>query len=121
MFGGAKVSSKLKVIEYYVKNFSKIIIGGAMANTFLAALEKNVGSSIYEKSMIKTAQTFLNQFSEKILLPDDAFVMDKSKKIHLRKIDEIKKDEKFMILDLKQECNITMLYLNAVHYYGMVL
>tara|TARA_B100000287_G_scaffold434666_1_gene499799 strand:+ start:2457 stop:3644 length:1188 start_codon:yes stop_codon:yes gene_type:complete len=94
VFGGAKVSSKLKVIEYYVKNFSKIIIGGAMANTFLAALEKNVGSSIYEKSMIKTAQTFLNQFSEKILLPDDAFVMDKSKKIHLRKIDEIKKDEK---------------------------
>ncbi len=37
VFGGAKVSTKIKVIEYYLKKFGKVIIGGAMANTFLSS------------------------------------------------------------------------------------
>ena len=37
VFGGSKVSTKIKVIEYYLKKFGKVIIGGAMANTFLSS------------------------------------------------------------------------------------
>ena len=58
VFGGSKVSTKIKVIEYYLKKFDKVVIGGAMANTFLYSKNINIGSSIYEKSMQKTLKVF---------------------------------------------------------------
>ena len=98
VFGGSKVSTKIKIIDYYIKKFGKIIIGGAMANTFLASKNINIGSSLYEKSMLKVAAEFLNDFESKILLPDDVFVQDKLKNIHLREVNKIFKEEK--ILDI---------------------
>ena len=62
VFGGSKVSTKIKVIEYYLKKFGKVIIGGAMANTFLASKKLNIGVSIYEKSMQKTAKSLLDYY-----------------------------------------------------------
>ena len=65
VFGGSKVSTKIKIIDFYIKEFNKILIGGAMANTFLASKNINIGSSLYEKTMLKVAVNFLNDFGKK--------------------------------------------------------
>ena len=80
VFGGAKVSSKLKVIEYYVKNFSKIIIGGAMANTFIKSNGGNIGKSLFEKNNLEVAINLQKKAIEnnvQMYLPND-FICSKS-------------------------------------------
>ena len=74
IIGGAKISTKIHIIEFLLKNFKYLLIGGAMANTFLAAKGKNIGGSFYEKSMIKTAKNILDLSEEKIILPIDVIV-----------------------------------------------
>ena len=94
VFGGSKISTKLKIVEFYLNKFSKIILGGAMANTFLKAMEIEIGCSLYEKSMIKIAKEFLERFSNKILLPDDVIVENKkTKKIEVKPIDTINNED----------------------------
>ena len=94
VFGGSKISTKLKIVEFYLNKFNKIIFGGAMANTFLKAMEIEIGCSLYEKSMTKIAKEFLERFSNKILLPDDVIVENKkTKKIEVKPIDTINKED----------------------------
>ena len=94
VFGGSKISTKLKIVEFYLNKFSKIIFGGAMANTFLKAMEIEIGCSLYEKSMTKIAKEFLERFSNKILLPDDVIIENKkTKKIEVKPIDTINKED----------------------------
>ncbi len=80
VFGGAKISTKLEIIEFYLKKFEKIIVGGAMANTFLKAQGLEIGNSLYEKNMLKTAGSFIENYTDKILLPEDVIVLAKNKK-----------------------------------------
>ena len=40
VFGGSKISTKIKIVDFYLNKFDKVLIGGAMANTFLVAKEK---------------------------------------------------------------------------------
>ena len=110
VFGGSKVSTKIKVIEYYLKKFDKVLIGGAMANTFLYSKDINIGSSICEKSMKKTAKSLLDYYGDKIALPDDLVTIDKHKKNQLRSINDIKKDEK--IFDIGPQTR--MKYFNSI-------
>jgi phosphoglycerate kinase len=94
VFGGSKISTKLKIVEFYLNKFNKIIFGGAMANTFLKAMEIEIGCSLYEKSMTKIAKEFLEKFSNKILLPDDVIIENKkTKKIEVKPIDTINKED----------------------------
>lgn len=75
--GGAKVSTKLDLLNNLVKKVDKLIIGGAMANTFLHALGFNMGSSLCETDLADTARTILETAKEsdcEILLPEDAAV-----------------------------------------------
>ena len=62
ILGGSKVSTKLEIIEFLIKKFDRLLIGGAMANTFFAAKGLDIGASLYEKSMIKTAKFFFKRF-----------------------------------------------------------
>jgi len=55
--GGAKVSSKLAVLGHLVSKVNHLIIGGGMANTFLAARGMNVGKSLYEKDLLGEAES----------------------------------------------------------------
>jgi phosphoglycerate kinase len=74
VIGGAKVSSKLAALENMLLHVDKIIIGGAMANTFLRAMGLNTGKSLVETELIETAGTILKKASEKgvrIYLPVD--------------------------------------------------
>ncbi len=74
VIGGAKVSSKLAALENMLLHVDKIIIGGAMANTFLRAQGLSTGKSLVETELIETARTILQKASEKgvrIYLPVD--------------------------------------------------
>ena len=94
VFGGSKISTKLKIVEFYLNKFNKIIFGGAMANTFLKAMEIEIGCSLYEKSMTKIAKEFLERFVNKILLPDDVIIENKkTNKIEVKPIDTINKED----------------------------
>jgi len=72
ILGGFKVSDKIKVIESLLKKCDKVIIGGAMAYTFYAALGKKVGTSPFEPDQMDYAKKMYE--TGKILLPVDAVV-----------------------------------------------
>lgn len=77
VLGGAKVSSKLSAIENMLQHVDKIVIGGAMANTFLKTFGYSMGKSFIETDLIETAEKILKKAREKnihIYLPVDAVV-----------------------------------------------
>ena len=75
MVAGSKMETKVAVIEKFLEFADTVIIGGGIANTFLAAQGKNVGSSLYEESEIERAKSILAKDTEgKIFLPSDVVV-----------------------------------------------
>ncbi|MBX7248676.1 MAG: phosphoglycerate kinase [Caulobacteraceae bacterium] len=75
--GGAKVSTKLELLENLVGKLDYLAIGGGMANTFLFAQGAEVGSSLCEKDMAGTARAILKKAAEKgckLILPVDVVV-----------------------------------------------
>ena len=75
--GGAKVSTKLDLLGNLVSRVDVLVIGGAMANTFLAAEGRNVGASLQEDEMHGTARDILQRAKEascRVVLPSDAVV-----------------------------------------------
>jgi phosphoglycerate kinase len=75
--GGAKVSTKLALLGNLVTRVDHLVIGGGMANTFLAAQGVEVGQSLAERDMLKTARAILekaNAANCKIHLPQDIVV-----------------------------------------------
>ena len=59
--GGAKVSTKLTVLESLLEKVDTLIVGGGIANTFIAAAGHNVGASLYEPDLIDTAKALIEQ------------------------------------------------------------
>lgn len=74
--GGSKVSTKLTVLEQLITMVDVLIVGGGIANTFLAAKGHNVGASLYEQDLLATAQGLLANNKCQILLPTDVVVAD---------------------------------------------
>jgi len=75
--GGAKVSTKIELLENLVARVETLVIGGAMANTFLAAQGIAVGKSLYEPDHLETARKVIHMATEAgavILLPADLVV-----------------------------------------------
>lgn len=75
--GGAKVSSKIALLENLVGRLDLLVIGGGMANTFLAAQGARLGASLQEPDLIETAKTIMTRAQEagcRILLPVDGLV-----------------------------------------------
>src|SRR6266545_1422948 len=77
ILGGAKISDKIKVVETLLSKCDKLIIGGGMANTFLAAKGYNMQDSLVEADAIETAKSILQKSGDKIILPVDAVIADK--------------------------------------------
>jgi phosphoglycerate kinase len=71
--GGAKVSSKLGVLNNLIDRVDRLLIGGGMANTFLKAQGREVGKSLLEADLVPTATDLLSR-GDKIVLPVDVVV-----------------------------------------------
>ncbi len=97
--GGAKVSSKLEVLEALGEKVDQLIVGGGIANTFIAAAGFNVGASLCEKDLIETAKRI--QSKTHIPLPVDVIVASAfaaDAKARVTTVDDIADNE--MILDI---------------------
>lgn len=107
ILGGAKVSDKIGVIENLMNKVDKIIIGGAMANTFLKAQGYDMGKSLVEDEKIDLAKDLLKESKDKnvqILLPLDLVMtdsLDDSKVIKTVKLDDDKTN--LMAVDIGEE------------------
>ena len=104
--GGSKISTKIKLLNNLIKQFSTIAIGGAMANTFLLANSNNIGKSLAEESLINEAvniQIKAKKLNCKLILPIDVVCgknIEDQNPINCN-INEVQSD--FMILDLGLE------------------
>jgi phosphoglycerate kinase len=74
ILGGAKVSDKIEVIENLLKFADRLLIGGAMAYTFLKAQNKPTGKSLVEDDKVELAKKLLAEAGDKLMLPVDHVV-----------------------------------------------
>lgn len=78
--GGAKISTKLDLLSNLLKKVDALIIGGAMANTFLLAIGKKVGKSLAEPDLVPTAKKIMDEArhgKREVVLPVDCVVAQK--------------------------------------------
>lgn len=104
IFGGSKVSTKIGAIENVARIASKILVGGAMANTFLAAKGLELGSSLVETDELENAiaiMDFLTEQNVTLVLPEDLVVAQELKAGVTTKIVPVNKvDRGWMALDI---------------------
>ena len=102
--GGSKVSTKLTVLESLLEKVDKLIVGGGIANTFLAATGTGVGKSLHEAEMLDVARRLMQKARARgtdIPLPTDVVVAKEfaaTAHADVRSIHEVRADE--MILDI---------------------
>lgn len=96
--GGAKISTKVPIVSFLLKKVDTLFVGGAMANTFVGALGKNVGKSLVETDQYETAKKIMTDAEaagKKVLLPLDVVVarsVDDAEGAHTVLIDEVPED-----------------------------
>lgn len=110
--GGAKISTKIELLNNLVTKIDKLVLGGGMANTFLAASGNPVGKSLCEHDMKEQAQGIMETAKAKnceIVLPVDAVVSKEFKAnppTEKRDVDDIREDE--MMLDVGEKTVATV-------------
>ncbi|MDE0785338.1 MAG: phosphoglycerate kinase [Porticoccaceae bacterium] len=100
--GGSKVSTKLMVLESLADKVDQLIVGGGIANTFLAAAGKPVGKSLYETDLIPAAKALM--LKANIPLPTDVVVgkeFSSSANAVVKSVDDVAEDD--MIFDIGPE------------------
>ncbi len=102
--GGSKVSTKLTVLESLLRKVDRLIVGGGIANTFIAAAGYNIGKSLYEADLVDKAKRLTEQAAARgaeIPVPEDVVVgkeFGESAKATLKPVSEVADDE--MIFDV---------------------
>ena len=97
--GGSKVSTKLMVLESFASKVDQLIVGGGIANTFLAAAGKSVGKSLYEPDLVPNAKLLMDKVN--IPLPTDVVVgkeFSEITKATIKSVDDVTDDD--MIFDI---------------------
>jgi len=97
--GGSKVSTKLEVLDALSEKVDALIVGGGIANTFLAASGIRVGNSLYEPALLDAARRI--QTKVKVPLPTDVVVgqsLGPESEARIKQVDAVSEDE--MILDI---------------------
>jgi phosphoglycerate kinase len=74
ILGGAKISGKIEVIDALLPRVDRLVVGGAMANTFFKALGLETGASLVEEDRIEVARETLERAGDRLLLPVDCVV-----------------------------------------------
>jgi len=74
ILGGAKISGKIEVIDALLPRVDRLLVGGAMANTFFEALGLETGASLVEEDRIEVARETLERAGDRLLLPVDCVV-----------------------------------------------
>ena len=104
IIGGAKVSDKLQLLKSLIEKVDVLIVGGGIANTFIAAAGYPVGSSLYEPDLIPIAKELFNFAKSRavqLVLPSDVVVAKEilaTASSHITELSTVQKDEK--ILDI---------------------
>lgn len=102
--GGSKVSGKVQVLEALTEKVDQLIVGGGIANTFVAAAGYSVGKSLYEKDYVDTARRLMEEARAKggeIPVPEDVVTAKEfsaDTEAQIRPVDAVPEDE--MILDV---------------------
>jgi len=102
--GGSKVSTKLTVLETLSDKVDQLIVGGGIANTFIAANGHSVGDSLYEPDLIDNAKSLMSKAKSRdaeIPVPSDVVCAEQLKpdaEVSIRQSTDIKKDD--MVLDI---------------------
>jgi len=92
ILGGAKISTKLSLIDSLANTMDKIILGGGIANTCIAAMGYEVGKSLVEESMLPEAQNLL--LNPKIIIPKEVIVSeDPNRPGRVTSVNSISKNE----------------------------
>ncbi|EAC3097923.1 phosphoglycerate kinase [Listeria monocytogenes] len=103
ILGGAKVSDKIGVIENLLTKADKVLVGGGMTFTFMAAQGQEIGKSLLEADKVELAKGLLEKAGDKLVLPVDAVVskeFSNDASFHTVSADSIPADE--MGLDIGQ-------------------
>jgi phosphoglycerate kinase len=100
--GGSKVSTKLDVLDVLSQKVDQLVVGGGIANTFLAAIGKPIGISLHEPDLLAQTRSILDRVA--IPLPVDVVVgteISPAATAIIKSVDDVKDDE--MILDIGPE------------------
>jgi phosphoglycerate kinase len=77
ILGGAKISGKIDVINHLLPQVDRLLIGGAMANTFFRAMGLETGTSLVEDDRVEMARTLMDGSGDRLSLPVDCIVTDR--------------------------------------------
>ena len=100
--GGSKVSNKLEVLDALSEKVDQLVVGGGIANTFLAATGCEVGQSLYEPDLVEAARALLNKVE--VPIPTDVVTarsLNEPETATIKSVEEINSDD--MILDIGPE------------------
>ncbi|MDE2880075.1 phosphoglycerate kinase [Candidatus Palauibacter soopunensis] len=107
-FGGAKIGDKIELMRRFAERADLILVGGAMANTFLRAQGIETGTSLVEEAALDLARSILSAGGERIRLPTDVMVLDRSggegERVHCVGVDAIKPE--MAALDIGPESRV---------------
>ncbi|MDP4038898.1 MAG: phosphoglycerate kinase [bacterium] len=112
VIGGAKVSTKIDVLDNLIDKVDSLVIGGAMANTFLTSLGHNMADSVVEQDCLTQAKEIYQKAVSgglEVILPSDFLVakeISQNVDTHLAELDEIKPGEKALDLGPKSSQQI---------------
>lgn len=95
VMGGSKISDKIKVIENLITKCDKLVIGGAMAFTFLKAKGINTGKSLVEDEYLDFCKDIISKYNDKLVLPVDVLVSKEisDKEFSNKMINELNNDD----------------------------
>lgn len=101
ILGGAKISGKIDVIEHLLPRVDRLLIGGAMANTFFEAMGLETGASLVEPDRVEMAGELLERAGGKLVLPVDCVIArEASESAETRTVDRDGVPEGWKILDI---------------------
>jgi phosphoglycerate kinase len=101
VLGGAKISGKIDVIENLLPRVDRLIIGGAMANTFFRAMGLETGTSLVEEERVEMARTLLDRASDRLVLPVDGIIAEEvAPEAETRSVERDQVPPEWKILDI---------------------